>query len=443
MLKRFFTLLIVTILTLSYIFYRQYSVYYYNTKQDYIYNFNKATIKNITLKDNSFIINQSDKTAFLEVDINSTLFGKVILPSIEIKSDKKSVKSYFELSATGKRYINISSFLDKNSTTITLKPNFLTFKKDIKVITYKNPNLKDKKILIIAPHPDDAEIASFGLYSTFNKNSFIVTITAGDEGENNYKNIYNDDLKNSYLEKAKLRILNSSFTPLIGGVKLSNTINLCYFDATLKKMYQHKSKNIHSIFTKQNSTKLYRSFSPAPLLKELNTTKNSWNSLVSDLTYLIKKISPDIIVTPHPKLDAHPDHIYTTVAVFDALKKSDKKDIKLFLYTNHNLKSEVYPFGKAHSTMDLPPYFKKLNFNSIYSFNISPLKQKEKILALESMNDLRPSTQWQSFFGNIKMALRVLKHKILGNDESYFRRAVRENEVFFIYTQPSLKHIFE
>jgi hypothetical protein len=443
MIKRFFALFFIFILTITFIIYKNYSVYHYDTKKDYLYNFNNATVQNITLKNSSLTLKAKDKTAFLEVDIDSNFMGKVFHPSIEIYTKIKSVKSYFELSAKGKRYINISSFLDKDVTTITLKPNFLTIKKSVKVILYKNPNLKDKKILIIAPHPDDAEIASYGLYSTYNKNSFIVTITAGDAGENNYKNIYHDNLKSSYLEKAKLRILNSSFTPLIGGIKLTHTINLCYFDGTLKELYLNKNKSLNSIFTNQSTTKLYRNFSPSPLIEELNTTKNSWNSLVSDLTYLIKKISPDIIITPHPKLDAHPDHIHSTLALFEALKKSDKKGITLFLYTNHNLLSEVYPYGKANSTMDLPPYFEKLNFNSIYSFNLSPLKQKDKIVALESMNDLRPSTQWQTFFGNIKMALRVLKHKILGDDESYFRRAIRENEIFFIYTQSSLKHTFE
>jgi len=209
-------------------------------------------------------------------------------------------------------------------------------------------------------------------------------------------------------------------------------------------MQKYPNKSFKSAFTELNSTKLYRSFSISPLTKELNSSKNSWSLLVSDLAYLLKKFDPDIIVAPHPKLDAHPDHIMTTKALLDALKKIDRdKSKEIFLYTNHNRSCEIYPFGDMFDGVTLPANFQKLYFDSIYSYNLTLQKQRDKLFALESMNDLRPTTKFQTFPDALMLALRKLKHTILGDDESYFRRAVRENELFFIYTPDDLEHTFE
>ncbi|KJR41931.1 hypothetical protein MCHI_002171, partial [Candidatus Magnetoovum chiemensis] len=48
------------------------------------------------------------------------------------------------------------------------------------------------------------------------------------------------------------------------------------------------------------------------------------------------------------------------------------------------------------------------------------------------MNDLRPDTSWRFSEDIIKMAATSIKRDILGKNASYYRRAVRNNELFFV-----------
>ena len=49
--------------------------------------------------------------------------------------------------------------------------------------------------------------------------------------------------------------------------------------------------------------------------------KNSWKNLVDDLTQILHKVKPKIIVMPHPWLDSHLDHEYTSVALVQAMEQ--------------------------------------------------------------------------------------------------------------------------
>ena len=41
--------------------------------------------------------------------------------------------------------------------------------------------LDDERVLVVAPHPDDAEIAAFGFYA--DTRAMVVTVTAGDASD--------------------------------------------------------------------------------------------------------------------------------------------------------------------------------------------------------------------------------------------------------------------
>ena len=161
--------------------------------------------------------------------------------------------------------------------------------------------------------------------------------------------------------------------------------------------------------------------------------KSDWNSLVVNIEYLLKIIEPDIIVAPYPALDRHSDHKLSSIALFDAIKKSGVRKGHLYLYTNHFTLNEYYPYGKIGGVVSLPPNFgKAVYFDGIYSHTLSIDKQKDKILALEAMNDLRLDTEWRSSKGAVKNALHNIKRDIMGQDNSYYRRAIRSNELFFV-----------
>lgn len=76
--------------------------------------------------------------------------------------------------------------------------------------------------------------------------------------------------------------------------------------------------------------------------------------MVDNLGYLIETFQPDIIVSPSPNIDAHPDHQHTALAAIEALRKIDYRRGNLFLHTIHYL-SDDFPIGKVGSSLSLPP----------------------------------------------------------------------------------------
>ena len=70
-------------------------------------------------------------------------------------------------------------------------------------------------VLVLAPHPDDAEIAAFGLYA--NRKSTVVTVTAGNAGAPTYEAVF-DDPSEHYLFKGRIRLIDSITVPLQGGI---------------------------------------------------------------------------------------------------------------------------------------------------------------------------------------------------------------------------------
>jgi len=412
------------------------SVYKYNVRKSYEYDFSRtnASIINLDLKGGEVNIPElNDKwdTAFLEVNINTTFFGYIFQPKIVLNNGKITLLQYFEYGAKGIRYINVSQLISKDNPQIRLRGKNVSLNdQSVKLILFKNAKPNKPRILVVSPHPDDAEIAAYGLYSS-NKDSYIVTITAGDAGGKKYDEIYQDNIKH-YLKKGEVRVWNSITVPLLGGIIPEHALNLGYFDTTLNKMYLDKSAVIKSKYTHISDINFYKKRNVSKLITGLRG-ESTWNSLVKDIQYLLNKIKPNIIVAPYPAIDSHPDHKFSTIALFEAIKKIKLEEGYLYLYTNHHVLSEFYPYGEMGSLVSLPPNFgKPLYFRSIYSHFLPVDRQKDKIFALEAMNDLRLDTEWRTAYGIIKKAIKITISHILGLDASYYRRAVRNNELFFV-----------
>jgi hypothetical protein len=86
-----------------------------------------------------------------------------------------------------------------------------------------------------------------------------------------------------------------------------------------------------------------------------------------------------------------------------------------------------------NSSVTLPPAVDgTVYFNSVYVHSLLAPQQKDKFLALESMYALRSSTHEQNVANAFKTAFGIVKRKVLMQDLSYFRRAVRNHELFFV-----------
>ena len=161
---------------------------------------------------------------------------------------------------------------------------------------------------------------------------------------------------------------------------------------------------------------------------------NSWQHLVEDLVEVLRKVNPGIVVMPDPRLDAHPDHEFTSVALVQALEQWHGNPIFL-LYTNH-ADSDHYPYGPAGTVVSLPPGEGHVSMQKIYSHPTAHALQIRKLFALESMHDLRLSPDEQVTC-SATIAHRPDYPRI--SDVDYFRRAPRANELFFVFDKTGVR----
>ena len=211
------------LIVLGYLVHSRYDRYNYKTDINSHFTMNKEYVKvaTVPIVDGRVQINNTIKdtntTLFLKVHIQSNILGYFFKPSITISSRDKKIVQTFEYAASGTRYINITNIFKNGDENISLDTQFLTLEQSSgELYTFDPILIKNKTILIIAPHPDDAEIAAYGLYSDNAKDTYIVTVSAGEYGETIYNSFYQDKQKKE-LVKGKIRTYNSLTVSLMGG----------------------------------------------------------------------------------------------------------------------------------------------------------------------------------------------------------------------------------
>ena len=95
-------------------------------------------------------------------------------------------------------------------------------------------------MLVVAPHPDDAEIAAFGFYA--DTRATVVTVTAGDASDR-YQNPTQPWMSLTRGAVAQMRVWDSLTIPQFGGVPPERAINLCLPDGRLSEMYLHPDRD--------------------------------------------------------------------------------------------------------------------------------------------------------------------------------------------------------
>ncbi len=284
---------------------------------------------------------------------------------------------------------------------------------------------------MIAPHPDDAEIAAFGLYA--DRQASVVTVTAGNAGDMNYRASVSDPAEH-YSLKGYLRAVDSVTIPWQGNIPPERTANLGYFDGQLEAMYRAPRQTFPEVYSANTDVALYRRANLSKLVSSA-ARSNTWQHLVEDLVEVLRKVNPGIVVMPDPRLDTHPDHELTSVALDQALEQWQGNPIFL-LYTNHT-DSNHYPYGPAGTVVSLPPSERHVSMQKIYSHPTAHALQIRKLFALESMHDLRLSPDEQITCSSATIAHRPDYPRI--PEEDYFRRAPRANELFYLFNKTGVR----
>ncbi len=379
-------------------------------------------------------------TALLGVGVDVAFQGAA--PFVEMTSAGRSDRQYFRPGETGSRWLNLS-FL--RGVTGGTRVNFRTEGVRIAAGTaplrlFANGLDLSRTVLVLAPHPDDAEIAAFGVYA--HRHATIVTVTTGNAGPRSYEAVF-ADVPEMYRFKGVIRLIDSITVPWQGGIPPERTFNMGYFDARLAEMHDTPTAVIPEMYGPNTDIGGYLSYNLGSLLPK-RARASKWTNLVDDLETVLKKVKPAVIVAPHPQLDSHPDHQFTTVALAEALSRRRQR-ATLLLYTNHADRNR-YPYGPAGTAMSLPPPVEQeVQIDRVYSHPVSIDLQRRKLFALESMHDLRPSPSriYQAEFG----ADRSIEPEAIGTSAgggvNYLRRGPRSNELFFVYDETTLKPAVE
>jgi LmbE family N-acetylglucosaminyl deacetylase len=419
-------------------------LYFYDVKANSVYDFSRTGAREIgaEVRDGRLLLPPKARpgdSIFVAVRIRATLTGHWFEPHLEIDAGSQRLTQAFERGGAGLRYINLSSLDVSRESTVRLDGKFLHIADQAVTLYYISSALEldQQRILLISPHPDDAEIAAFGSYS--NRDTHVVTVTAGEGGEPAELGSFAVfGGVNAYIEKGKTRAWNSVTVPMLGGVSIQRTANLGYFDETLQAMQRQPTVPVTSLHTGAQSLDAFGQAASAQLMIPRAARPATWNNLVEDLVYVIEHVNPAIIVTPYPRLDGHPDHKMSTAALLEALRKLNWKRGSLLLYTNHSVSSLCYPYGPAGDVISLPPGGSGVLFDGLLSIPLNIAQQQRKRVALDAMNDLRPGFPSASPANALRHLLRTLRIALSADDQSYFRRAVRSNELFFEVRASSL-----
>jgi LmbE family N-acetylglucosaminyl deacetylase len=246
-----------------------------------------------------------------------------------------------------------------------------------------------------------------------------------------------------YHFKGRIRLIDSITVPWLGGIPPARAFNMGYFDARLAEMYDQPAAVIPEMYGPNTDIGAYLKYNIGTLLPK-RPRASRWTNLVDDLETVLRKVDPALIVAPHPQLDSHVDHQFTTVALAEALSRRRQR-VTLLLYTNHADRNR-YPYGPAGTLMSLPPPVAQgVMIDRVYSHPVPPELQRQKLFALESMHDLRssPSRLYQVEIGQDRASEFEKQGPAAVGGVNYLRRGPRSNELFFVYDQLSVRPIIE
>lgn len=403
---------------------------FYSPGDDYRYDFPADTLRlPVTLEAGRLQVAgelAAADTLILEVKLSASWLGRWLDPYVRIGEDRQD----FERGVAGRRYLNLSGQAESlGKGELRLVARFCRLSSTATLHAFRNPDYARRRLMILAPHADDAELAAFGLYSRSAEVS-VVTLTQGEIEAEAYQRLGLGAAQAARL-KGRLRSWDSLAVPLWGGVPQSRCVQLGYYCLQLPAMAAEPDKACGSRESGETDIRSVRQHNPLPLPADADG-KPSWNNLIADLVAALQHFRPEVIVTPHPELDPHADHVATTQGLFEAIRLSSWKPAVALLYANHLHDNDRWPMGPAGFGIALPPAIEALPAEALWSPLLSREVQLDKAMALAMQHDLQGRPP-------LKKRLRRLIQRLLsgrrwpasGEDE-FFRKAVRRHELFWV-----------
>jgi LmbE family N-acetylglucosaminyl deacetylase len=408
---------------------------FYSPQDDYQYRFaaqNEITgvrLEKGALRLDPSLTLEGDETLVLSLPIKSTWLGRFFDPEIELSGLGVQDRQAFERGVDGLRYLNLTG-LGSSLAAGSLKVHgrFCRITGAPRLWSFQQADARRQRVMVIAPHADDAELAAFGLYSTADE-SWIVTLTAGEIEAEHYQQMGMNPAEASRL-KGRLRAWDSITVPRWAGVPESRCVQLGYFCLQLPAMQAAPDQAIASREAELSDTRLFRQFNAMSLPSDVDGAP-TWNNLIADLRALLLHAQPEVLVMPHPAIDPHPDHICSQAAVLEALNGLAWQPKVILGYANHLHDNDRWPMGCANSGVALPPVFDESIELVPYSIELTAAQQRDKAMALGMMHDLQPAPP-------LKRRVRRWLQKLLAGrrwpaegENEFFRKSVRRHELFW------------
>lgn len=391
-------------------------------------------------------------TAFLTLEVRAGVAGRLRDPFVELHAVGGSSnttaqhRQYLDRAAWGSRPINVTPLLrsgDPPSGAIRLVGRGVTWRREATLTLYDPPTLRsagDGRTLVLAPHPDDAEIAAFGLFADRPAGAWIAAVTAGEAASMELVSVVPGSPAEQAAWRAELRVWDSLTIPQLGGVAAERCLALVYPDRQLAAMAREPERPFFLGSAPVLSRRTLRSRNAAPALREAPEGCR-WVDLVEELRGLLLQIRPDVVVCPHPRLDHHPDHLFTAVALEEALRGAGLPPPTLLLYVVHPPGAPDYPPGAPDGLVSLPPWKGEEGEwlgDALYSHALSPDLQRRKHFAVEAAHDVRrhypserPPRAGEVLARLGRDAAAALRGRTV-DPRSFLRRAPRPNELFTV-----------
>ncbi|MCY1397139.1 GlcNAc-PI de-N-acetylase [compost metagenome] len=408
---------------------------FYSPSEDYQYSFPEGSeqprlgFDGERLKLTQPLSLQGDETLVLGVRLKSSWLGRFLDPLVVLTGSQLADRQTFERGVSGIRYLNLTGLAGPLlQGDLRIRGRFCRLLGEPTLWVFRHPDYRQQRVMVIAPHADDAELAAYGLYSQAAE-TWIVTLTAGEIEAEHYQQMGMAPADAARM-KGRLRAWDSLTVPRWAGVPEAQCVQLGYFCLQLPAMQAKPDQPAASREAQSSDTRLFRQFNTQLLPGDADGAP-TWNNLLADLRALLLLAKPQVVVMPQPALDPHPDHICAQQALLEALQGLQWQPETLLGYANHLHDNDRWPMGDTGTGVSLPPVLEAGQTWLPYCLSLDLAQQRDKAMALGMMHDLQPRPPFK------RRLRRVIQRVLAGRQSSpygeneFFRKAVRKHEVFW------------
>jgi LmbE family N-acetylglucosaminyl deacetylase len=366
-------------------------------------------------------------TLILEVEVKATWLGRWLDPYVWVGNDRQDL----ERGVAGRRYLNLSGQHEPLvHGAVRIDGRFCQLSSNATLHAMRNPDYAERSLLIIAPHADDAELAAFGLYSRAT-DVVIVTLTQGEIEADEYRRRLGLNRHDASKLKGRLRSWDSLAVPLWGGVPQTRCVQLGYYCLQLPAMAREPGRAFGSQESNEHDIRSVRQHNPLQLPADVDGIP-SWVNLQADLRALLEHFRPEVVVTPHPELDPHSDHVAATQALCQAIDEAGWLPKTLLLYANHLHDNDRWPMGPADGGVALPPAIEPLPADHLWSPSLDAETRLNKAMALAMQHDLQAPLPLKKRLRRLIQAVLVGRRWPRTGEDEFFRKGVRRHELFWV-----------